>query len=125
MTTSIRPQDIEATLEVMGENGYMVLGGVALNKIEKYSLKKTYKFRKKLINNSNEKVENGLGNSHKIVLDKIIKSIKYNKNNFPINALESYHTENLIHAMYKSDEEKKWIKINKINFSKRLGKNYG
>ncbi len=79
VTTSIRPQDIEASLEVMGENGYMVLGGIALNKIEKYSLKKLTNFEKRLIKNSNEKVENGLGNSHKIVVDKILNSIKNNK----------------------------------------------
>ncbi len=122
LTTSVRPKDMQASIEVIGEKGFMVLGGIALNKIDKYFFKNLTSDEKKLIKNSNENVENGYGNSHKIIIDKMFNCITKKKRNFSINALESYHTENLIHAMYISDEKKKWVKVKKSNLSKRLGK---
>ena len=39
LTTSVRPKDMQASIEVIGEKGFMVLGGIALNKIDKYFFK--------------------------------------------------------------------------------------
>ena len=56
-----------------------------------------------MISNSNEIVENGYGNSHSIVIEKIFENKKIKK--FPITANEGYLTAKLIHALYKSDEK--------------------
>lgn len=122
LTTSVRPKDIQASIEVIGDKGFMVLGGIALNKIDRYFFKNLTKNEVRMINNSNEKVKNGYGNSHQIVLSKMFECIK-KKNNFPINATESFKTENLIHSMYMSDEKRKWVNVKNNNLSKRLGKN--
>ena len=38
-TTATRPSDLEASLSLMGEEGVIVLGGLAMNKIEHYEFK--------------------------------------------------------------------------------------
>ena len=120
VTTAVRPEDLTASLEVIGEKGFMVLGGIALNKIENFYFKKLTKTEKNMLTNSNELVENGYGNSHSIILDLAIKNVLDNKK-FPISAIDGFLTANLIHALYKSDEKKNWIKVTKNVRSSRLG----
>lgn len=121
VTTAVRPKDLTASLEVIGEKGFMVLGGIALNKIENYYFNKLSKSEKKLIKNSNEIVENGYGNSHSIILDLAIKNVLSKKKKFPVTAMDGFLTANLIHALYKSDEKKSWIKVTRNVESSRLG----
>ena len=99
----------------------MVLGGIALNKIENFYFKKLTKTEKNMLTNSNELVENGYGNSHTIILDLAIKNVLSNKKQFPVTAIDGFLTANLIHALYKSDEKKNWIKVTKNVRSSRLG----
>ena len=122
VTTAVRPSDLIASLEVIGEKGFIVLGGVALNKIENFYFKDISKIEKKMIEESNEKVENGYGNSHSKIIDIAIKNIKNNKKSFPISATDGYATANLIHSLYKSDEKKKWVKVTNNVKSSRLGR---
>jgi predicted dehydrogenase len=122
VTTAVRPIDLSATLEVIGEKGYMVLGGIALNKIEKFYFEKISVDEKKLITKSNEKVENGYGNNHSIVIDMAIKNLIKNKIDFPISAIDGYLTAKLIHALYKSDEKRNWVNVTNNVQSKRLGR---
>ena len=121
VTTAVRPEDLSASLEVIGEKGFMVLGGIALNKIENFYFKKLTKTEKNMLTNSNELVENGYGNSHTIILDLAIKNVLSNKKQFPVTAIDGFLTANLIHALYKSDEKKNWIKVTKNVRSSRLG----
>ena len=121
VTTAVRPEDLSASLEVIGEKGFMVLGGIALNKIENFYFKKLTKTEKNMLTNSNELVENGYGNSHTIILDLAIKNVLSNKKQFPVTAIDGFLTANLIHALYKSDEKKNWIKVTKNVRSRRLG----
>ena len=121
VTTAVRPEDLTASLEVIGEKGFMVLGGIALNKIENFYFKKLTKTEKNMLTNSNELVENGYGNSHTIILDLAIKNVLSNKKQFPVTAIDGFLTANLIHALYKSDEKKNWIKVTKNVRSSRLG----
>ena len=121
VTTAVRPEDLSASLEVIGEKGFMVLGGIALNKIENFYFKKLTKTEKNMLTNSNELVENGYGNSHAIILDLAIKNVLSNKKQFPVTAIDGFLTANLIHALYKSDEKKNWIKVTKNVRSSRLG----
>jgi predicted dehydrogenase len=121
VTTAVRPEDLSASLEVIGEKGFMVLGGIALNKIENFYFKKLTKTEKNMLTSSNELVENGYGNSHAIILDLAIKNVLSNKKQFPVTAIDGFLTANLIHALYKSDEKKNWIKVTKNVRSSRLG----
>jgi UDP-N-acetyl-2-amino-2-deoxyglucuronate dehydrogenase len=121
VTTAVRPEDLSASLEVIGEKGFMVLGGIALNKIENFYFKKLTKTEKNMLTSSNELVENGYGNSHAIILDLAIKNVLSKKKHFPVTAIDGFLTANLIHALYKSDEKKNWIKVTKNVRSSRLG----
>ena len=121
VTTAVRPEDLSASLEVIGEKGFMVLGGIALNKIENFYFKKLTKTEKNMLTSSNELVENGYGNSHAIILDLAIENVLSKKKHFPVTAIDGFLTANLIHALYKSDEKKNWIKVTKNVRSSRLG----
>ena len=121
VTTAVRPNDLTASLEVVGEKGFMVLGGIALNKIENFYFKKLSKSEIKLIKKSSEIVKNGYGNSHGRILDVVIKNIINKKKQFPITAIDGFLTANLIHALYKSDEKRNWIKVTRDVKSSRLG----
>ena len=56
-------------------------------------------------------------------LKKMPEKSRDKKNEPIISAEESLNTTKLIHALYKSDEEKKWIDIRENPVSSRLGKN--
>ncbi len=122
-TTAARPDDFEASISIVGEKGIAEVGGVALNEI------KQWKFidEKDDLNYMREKfsqnVPSGMGLSHYTLLKKIVETLVNNENKPIISGEESLNTTRLIHAIYKSDEEKKWIELSQNPVSSRLGKN--
>ena len=122
VTTAARPRDFEASLSIVGEKGLIEIGGIGLNKIEKCEfVDKKIKFNeiKKLYS---EKIKNGYGLSHIILLKKIITNI-INKNiSSPVPIDSTIRTCELINAIYKSNETKKWINVNNKNISTKLGR---
>lgn len=122
LTTAARPKDYEASLNIIGENGRVTIGGIAMNKIDKWEFLKPIDEDKDYKLHS-QKVENGYGNSHSKILEGIYKKIINKKSNkFIINAIDSLQTCNTVHSMYKSSEEHKWINISEKSISKYLGK---
>ena len=121
-TTAIRPKDMMAEISIYGQKGNIIIGGIALNKLLQVEIfdrngKKRY-FNKK--NYSNE-VKNGYGYGHKHILENIIKRPNNIMKNISVSAEDGVNNVILAHALYKSNEEKKWISPNKKNFSKKLG----
>ena len=121
-TTAARPKDYEASLSVVGEKGLIVVGGIALNKIE------TWNFVEPEINDSNiqnlfsQDVPTGYGLSHGPLLQSIVDQLR---SDHPINydsVEQAFRTTSIIHAIYYSDEIKKWVKISDNPISLRLGK---
>ena len=64
----------------------------------------------------------GYGLSHITLLQKIIDSLLSKEKKNIISAQESILSTKLIHALYKSDEIKKWVSLSEEPVSKRLGK---
>ena len=122
LTTAARPRDYEASLNITGEKGRISIGGVAMNTVDKWEFIKPKKEDKDFRLYS-QKVENGYGFSHSKILEGVYKKIINKKNNsFIVNAIDSLQTCNTVHAMYKSSEENKWIKVSSKSISKLLGK---
>ena len=66
-------------------------------------------------------MESGYGKSHGPLLQKIIDGI-INKNQIsPIPLKETIKTCELVHAIYKSDETKRWVYLKDKPLSSKLG----
>lgn len=123
-TTAARSEDFEASISIVSEKAYIKIGGIALNEILTWRVKgKNKNNEKKVKKELNEKVKNGYGNSHYRYLNEVYKALNKNSYKSPVNLREAISTTRLIHAIYKSIENKnKWIDVNSKNISKRLGK---
>tara|TARA_Y200000002_G_scaffold131739_1_gene108559 strand:+ start:43732 stop:44790 length:1059 start_codon:yes stop_codon:yes gene_type:complete len=120
-TTAARPEDFEASMSIVGENGTVEIGGIALNKI------KTWKFLNPIDeDNSIQKkfsseVPSGYGLSHGPLLQEIINRLKDGNIIPPISGNDTLPTISLVHALYSSDENRSWVNLENEPLSKRLG----
>ena len=121
-TTAARPEDFEASISIVGEKGMAEIGGIALNEIKKWKFVKPEDDDEKVFEKYSQKVPNGFGLSHISLLKEVINTIIKKENKTVISAEDSIKTTKLIHALYKSDEEKNWIKLKDNPISSRLGK---
>ena len=120
-TTAARPKDLEASLTITGELGEVVIGGIALNKINSWNFlnkrKSDILIKKKYSNN----VPNGYGFSHKEILKDIFSNIRDKKNNIKVKASDTLSTLKLVHSIYASCEREKPINLKDNVISKKLG----
>ena len=121
-TTSARPEDIEASISIIGEKGYAEIGGIALNRIEKWEFINKTSSDKYCKKKYSKNVPSGYGLSHILLINNIINKFLNNKNSKFTTLKDTVNTCELVHAMYKSNEQKKWIVVSKNNLSNRLGK---
>ncbi len=119
-TTAFRPRDYEASITISGDNGFIKVGGIALNEIADYSFFNHDSKLENIISNSSEIVSSGYGNSHKKVINDFMDSIKNDKP-FSIDIKSTLNTTKLVHALYKSSERNMLINVNNED-SLRLGK---
>lgn len=120
-TTAARPDDIEASLSIIAEKGYFEIGGIALNKI-KYIYLKNKKFNeKKIITKFSERVPGGYGLSHYRFYKNLFKNLNNKLIIPPVSNDSALQTTKIIHALYKSSENKSWIKVDNNSISNKLG----
>jgi len=121
-TTAARPEDFEASISIVGEKGLVEVGGIALNHIKKWKFIDKIDSDKDVIKKYSQDVPTGYGLSHITLLKKIIDVLLKNEKKNIISAKETILSTKLIHALYKSDETKKWVALNEEPISQRLGK---
>ncbi len=118
-TTATRPSDKVAEITLIGEKGYLNVGGVALNLIDDIVIKGISKDEISHIRSKNsEKVKNGYGLSHAIVLNKILKNLIKKKTTPLVGYKSACYTQQIIQTIYKSTENKKFNKVQLKNNSK-------
>jgi len=121
-TTAARPRDFEASLTVTAEGGVARVGGIALNKVEEFSFVSSRDDDNALASASSHEVPTGYGLSHARVLTAIADALAAGSVDAPVNAIDSLHTCELIHAMYRSDEDRMWVSVGAGTTSQRLGR---
>ena len=121
-TTAARPKDFEASLSIVGEKGMVLIGGIALNKVETWEFIDSTEDDKKVPEQYSQDVKTGYGISHGPLLQKVIDSLKNNSIIPPVSAYDSIQTTRFVHALYRSDELKSWIHLNSNPISSRLGR---
>jgi predicted dehydrogenase len=121
-TTAARPEDFEASLSVVGEKGMVLVGGIALNKIETWKFIEPNSEDESIPEQFSQEVETGYGISHGPLLQSVIDALQINQIDTLVSPDEAINTARVVHALYKSDEDQCWVKLKDKPISKRLGK---
>lgn len=121
LTTAARPKDFEASISIVGEKGIAQVGGIALNLIEEWDFIEKKETKNEVAKSCNINVPNGMGYGHLAYLEDLVMSIKDNERTIPMQVPESTNALELVHALYASVEENRWIKIDENKRSKFLG----
>jgi predicted dehydrogenase len=122
LTTAARPKDLEASITITGTKGVVEIGGVALNKIEKWSFSGPPDNQQEVNKEFSEEVENGYGISHYRQLKMIFETFRSRKTDkVPFLAESCIHTLQLIHSIYASVEKGRKIDLSENLSSSKLG----
>lgn len=122
-TTAARPDDFEASMSVVGEKGTVEIGGIALNKIQTWKFIDSTEEDKKIPSLYSIDVPTGYGLSHGPLLQDIVDKLNKGIIVPPISGSDTLPTVSLVHALYASDENRSWVKLDDKPVSKKLGKN--
>lgn len=121
-TTAIRPQDLQASIEVIGTRAQAGIGGGAINHLE-YFIQDGQKISNNELQKNSEDVSSGFGNGHSKMIKMIINDwIKLQEIILPISAAESLCAIQAVHSFYRSEEDRKIIDFNLGIESSRLGR---
>ena len=119
-TTAARPADYEASLSVVAEKGLVEVGGLALNKVETWTLQgEDEKFVKM---NYSEEVRNAYGMGHIPLLQEVVDKLRSGRHDSPISPSDAVRAVEIIHMLYASNELHRWVKRSENARSKYLGK---
>ncbi len=123
LTTAARPRDIEASITITGTNGVVEIGGIALNKIQRWDFIDKSERDSIIVDSFSEEVENGYGISHYRQLEKIHQCYLGKKfEDIPFQVGSCLHTLRLIHSIYGSVETGEKVDLSKNIYSTKLGK---
>ena len=120
-TTAARPHDYEASISVVGEQGMVVVDGIALNKISTWSFINSDSSDKDTPQDHSEEVSTGYGISHYRLLQSIIDGLQGSGESAGVPVSETISTTCLIHALYASYEQKRWVRLDERVLSSKLG----
>jgi predicted dehydrogenase len=120
-TTAARPKDYEASLSVVGEKGMALIGGIALNEVQTWDFIDVEEGDKEVFRTHSQAVPTGYGLSHGPLLNEVISAINGQHQVMPVTAEDAIATTKLVHALYKSDEQKNWVALSDNLLSARLG----
>jgi UDP-N-acetyl-2-amino-2-deoxyglucuronate dehydrogenase len=115
VTTAARPLDFEASISFVCENGLAQIGGIAVNELQTYTPEP-----EACKTNSEDFSGNIYGHGHQVLYKEIADYFIEGKP-FSVTREDCYKTINLLHTIYRADEMKSWVDVNKEE-SNRLGR---
>ena len=113
-STAIRPKDYDAEISIFGSNGYIVVGGLSMNKIISLHIEGAGDL-KKIIKDFSEEVDHGYGVSHPRILKETLGHLQKGSINPPINYKEAQKSVLLMNALYESSVSRNWVNVNTKN----------
>lgn len=121
-TTATRPKDLEGSLSILGENGNVVIGGFAVNKMEQWNFKGLDENEsKRIVEKYAEMPPNVYGFGHQRYLEHVIDCIENNKQAL-VDGFEGRKSLELINAMYESAETGKEVFLRFHPHKSKLGR---
>ena len=121
-TTAARPEDLEASISVLGEKGLAVVGGIALNEVQAWRFAEPRPEDETASVAFSQAVPTGYGLSHGPLLQEIVDRLLVGRLDPPITGTDALDALRLIHALYASVERGGWVKVGDGTLSSRLGR---
>lgn len=118
--TSARPNDIEASVSVLGEHGTVVVGGLAMNRIEHWRFVDRLPEDDKAPDRYSIEVPNAYGFGHNDLFTRAARSVTQNAP-VEIDGRAGLETLRLLHALYASNEQGCRVRLSDAPVSSRLG----
>lgn len=119
-TTAARPEDIEASLTIVGEGGALKINGIALNVIESWKPVKALPGDADAPARNSQQVPTGYGLGHGPYLRSIVEHL-HGDGEVAVSVDEATATLELVHALYSSMETEGWVHLKNRPSSTRLG----
>jgi UDP-N-acetyl-2-amino-2-deoxyglucuronate dehydrogenase len=115
VTTAARPDDYEASLSLVCENGLAQIGGIAVNELQVYTPDPAA-----CTKNSEDFSGNVYGHGHVKIYEEIVAFFK-NDQKFPVSYEDTLATIQLLNSFYLADETQNWVNVPTAGDSARLG----
>lgn len=119
-TTATRPGDIEGSITIMGESGFVEIGGFAMNEIKTWKFDKDLPIDNEVINNFSVNPPNVYGFGHKEYYENVVQSI-LNSSISSIDGISGRKSLEIITAIYQSIENEIPIRLKDKPKEIRLG----
>jgi UDP-N-acetyl-2-amino-2-deoxyglucuronate dehydrogenase len=120
-TTAARPTNIEGSISILGENGTVVVGGIAMNKIETWIFDTNLKEDENILERYSVNPPDVYGFGHKAYYEHVVDCIKNNRQHL-VDGFEGRKSIELISAIYESIETGKEVFLRFHPKKCRLGK---
>jgi UDP-N-acetyl-2-amino-2-deoxyglucuronate dehydrogenase len=121
VTTAARPEDMDASLTLVGELGSATIGGVALNEVSHWKFVDSHPDDVHIPSQYSTEVPNGYGYSHGPLIEDIVRRIREGKYVAPIAPESAAQTVRLIHSLYRSAEDSAVVQLRDDLRSRKLG----
>ena len=121
LTTSARNSDLEASLTILGSEGTVSLGGIALNQVVHCDISNKHTSFGIDIASVNVEVPNGYGLSHYELLLDLYNCVVDRRESSVVSLESCLSSLNLIHSIYASSETSTWVSTCDFLQSNQLG----
>ena len=121
VTTAARPEYKEASISIVAEHGSAQVAGIALNNIVHWQFTESQEGDELVVTQHSQDVPTGYGLSHGPLLQEIFNRLNDGRIDPPISAEDALASVRIVHALYKSTEEHRWVEVNEDVRSSRLG----
>jgi predicted dehydrogenase len=115
VTTAARPRDFEASISVLAENGAAVLGGIASNTLQTYTLDPPAE------GECSQEFPDAYGLGHWPFFRDVVADLR-NEAPHPISLEEGTRPIRLLNALYRSAEDRREVRLSEGAMSRRLGR---
>ena len=115
VTTAARPHDFEASISVLAENGTALLGGIASNRLDVYTLDPEAR------ETSSQEFPDAYGFGHWPFFEDVIADVRGVRSH-PISVEEGTRAIRLLNALYRSAEDQREVRLDEGAVSHRLGR---
>lgn len=109
-TTATRPRDLEGSLSILGENGTVVVGGFAMNRMETWDFATPEPGDEEVMSKYSVNPPNVYGFGHKAYYDHVVDCLKGKRRNL-VDGLEGRRSLELISAIYESIETRREVPL--------------
>lgn len=122
-TTATRPKDLEGSISILGENGSVVVGGFAANKLQTWQFDEQLSEDLTIFEKYGSNPDHPYGYAHKLYYNHVVDCISNNKQQL-VDGLNGRKSLELISAIYESIETGKEINLRFAPKLCRLGQSY-